>query len=105
VTHWRYCPRLADGFSRISVEPNAIFVKDGRVWTSAGVSAGIDLALAMIEEDFGHITALDVAAQAGGVSQAARRPEPVLHRACRAGLGPWRAFQCTACLDHRKYCW
>ena len=61
VTHWRYCPRLADGFSRISVEPNAIFVKDGRVWTSAGVSAGIDLALAMIEEDFGHITALDVA--------------------------------------------
>src|SRR6266568_8437851 len=61
VTHWRYCPRLADGFSRISVEPNAIFVKDGRVWTSAGVSAGIDLALAMIEEDFGHTTALDVA--------------------------------------------
>src|SRR5205814_9402245 len=54
VTHWRYCPRLANGFTRISVEPNAIFVKDGRVWTSAGVSAGIDLALAMIEEDFGH---------------------------------------------------
>jgi transcriptional regulator GlxA family with amidase domain len=61
VTHWRYCPRLADGFSKITVEPNAIFVKDGRVWTSAGVSAGIDLALAMIEEDYGHTTALDVA--------------------------------------------
>jgi transcriptional regulator GlxA family with amidase domain len=61
VTHWRYCPRLADGFPKITVEPNAIFVKDGRVWTSAGVSAGIDLALAMIEEDYGHITALDVA--------------------------------------------
>ena len=34
------------------------FVKDGRVWSSAGVSAGIDLALAMVEEDFGHTTAL-----------------------------------------------
>jgi transcriptional regulator GlxA family with amidase domain len=61
VTHWRYCPRLADGFPRIRVEPNAIFVRDGRVWTSAGVSAGIDLALAMIEEDFGHTAALEIA--------------------------------------------
>lgn len=61
ATHWRYCPRLADGFPSISVESNAIFVKDGRVWSSAGVSAGIDLALAMIEEDFGHTTALDIA--------------------------------------------
>ena len=61
VTHWRFCPRLADGFPSVRVEPNAIFVKDGRVWSSAGVSAGIDLALAMVEEDFGHSSALDVA--------------------------------------------
>jgi transcriptional regulator GlxA family with amidase domain len=61
ATHWRYCSRLADGFPKIRVEPNAIFVTDGRVWTSAGVSAGIDLALAMIEEDFGHTSALDIA--------------------------------------------
>jgi transcriptional regulator GlxA family with amidase domain len=61
ATHWRYCPRLQDNFPKIRVEPNAIFVKDGRVWSSAGVSAGIDLALAMIEEDFGHTIALDVA--------------------------------------------
>jgi transcriptional regulator GlxA family with amidase domain len=61
ATHWRYCPRLADAFPSVRVEPNAIFVKDGRVWSSAGVSAGIDLALAMIEEDFGHTTALDIA--------------------------------------------
>jgi transcriptional regulator GlxA family with amidase domain len=61
ATHWRYCPRLADGFPAVRVEPNAIFVRDGRVWSSAGVSAGIDLALAMIEEDFGHTTALDIA--------------------------------------------
>lgn len=61
VTHWRYCQEMADSFPNIGVEPNAIFVRDGRVWTSAGVSAGIDLALAMIEEDFGHTTALDIA--------------------------------------------
>ena len=61
ATHWRYCPRLADAFPTVRVEPNAIFVRDGRVWSSAGVSAGIDLALAMIEEDFGHTTALDIA--------------------------------------------
>jgi transcriptional regulator GlxA family with amidase domain len=39
ATHWRYCPRLQDGFPDVQVEPNAIFVQDGRVWTSAGVSA------------------------------------------------------------------
>jgi transcriptional regulator GlxA family with amidase domain len=61
ATHWRYCPRLQDSFPEIRVEPDAIFVKDGRVWSSAGVSAGIDLALAMIEEDFGHTVALDIA--------------------------------------------
>jgi transcriptional regulator GlxA family with amidase domain len=61
ATHWRYCPRLQDGFPKVRVEPNAIFVQDGRVWSSAGVSAGIDLALAIIEEDFGHTIALDVA--------------------------------------------
>src|SRR5260370_15657 len=61
ATHWRYCPRLQDSSPHIRVEPNAIFVKDGRVWSSAGVSAGIDLALAMIEEDFGHTIALDIA--------------------------------------------
>jgi transcriptional regulator GlxA family with amidase domain len=61
ATHWRYCPRLQDSFPQIRVEPDAIFVKDGRVWSSAGVSAGIDLALAMIEEDFGHTIALDIA--------------------------------------------
>ncbi|MBR1120073.1 DJ-1/PfpI family protein [Bradyrhizobium lablabi] len=61
ATHWRYCPRLQDSFPNVRVEPDAIFVKDGRVWSSAGVSAGIDLALAIVEEDFGHTTALDVA--------------------------------------------
>jgi transcriptional regulator GlxA family with amidase domain len=61
ATHWRYCPRLQESFPEIHVEPDAIFVRDGQVWSSAGVSAGIDLALAMIEEDFGHTVALDIA--------------------------------------------
>lgn len=61
ATHWRYCPRLQESFPNVRVEPDAIFVRDGRVWSSAGVSAGIDLALAMIEEDFGHTVALDIA--------------------------------------------
>lgn len=61
ATHWRYCPRLQDAFPNVRVEPDAIFVQDGHVWSSAGVSAGIDLALAMIEEDFGHTIALDIA--------------------------------------------
>jgi transcriptional regulator GlxA family with amidase domain len=61
ATHWRYCPRLQDSFPNVKVEPDAIFVRDGRVWSSAGVSAGIDLALAIIEEDFVHTIALDIA--------------------------------------------
>ena len=61
VTHWRQCDRLRERFPRIRTDPDAIFVRDGSVWSSAGVSAGIDLALAMVEEDFGHSTALDVA--------------------------------------------
>ncbi|MBV9565558.1 MAG: DJ-1/PfpI family protein [Bradyrhizobium sp.] len=61
ATHWRYCSRLQEAFPGIRVEPDAIFVQDGRVWSSAGVSAGIDLALAMVEEDFGHAVALDIA--------------------------------------------
>jgi transcriptional regulator GlxA family with amidase domain len=61
TTHWRQAPllqRLAPG---ARVEADRIYVKDGAIWTSAGVSAGIDLALAMIGEDLGRDTATDVA--------------------------------------------
>lgn len=58
TTHWRRAPSLQKHFPGIKVDPDAIFVKDGSVWTSAGITAGIDLALALIEEDLGH----DVAA-------------------------------------------
>jgi len=61
VTHWSYCAELAKRFPAIRVEPDPIFVRDGSIWTSAGVTAGIDLALALVEEDLGRTTALAVA--------------------------------------------
>lgn len=63
VTHWKDCARLAQRYPAIRVEPDPIFVCDGRVWTSAGVTAGIDLALALVEEDLGRPMALAVARQ------------------------------------------
>ena len=53
TTHWRRAARLADDYPAVDVEPDPIFVHDGPIWTSAGVTAGIDLALAMVEEDHG----------------------------------------------------
>jgi transcriptional regulator GlxA family with amidase domain len=61
TTHWIGVPLLQQRYPRITVEPDAIFVRDGSVYTSAGVTAGIDLALAMIEEDLGRALALAVA--------------------------------------------
>jgi transcriptional regulator GlxA family with amidase domain len=61
TTHWRSCSLLARRYPTVAVEPDAIFVRDGNVWTSAGVTAGIDLALAMLEEDVGRDAALHVA--------------------------------------------
>jgi transcriptional regulator GlxA family with amidase domain len=61
VTHWAFCAELARRFPAIRVEPDPIFVQDGAVWTSAGVTSGIDLALALVEEDLGRAAALAVA--------------------------------------------
>jgi transcriptional regulator GlxA family with amidase domain len=61
VTHWQYCAELARRFPAVHVESDPIFVRDGSVWTSAGVTAGIDLALALVEEDLGRTVALAVA--------------------------------------------
>ncbi len=61
TTHWELADLLADRYPRISVDGDRIFTQDGKVWTSAGVSAGIDLALAMVEEDHGHALAVEVA--------------------------------------------
>ncbi|GAA0383265.1 GlxA family transcriptional regulator [Microbispora corallina] len=61
TTHWRHTGTLARSFPRVSVEPDAIFVRDGRFYTSAGVTAGIDLALALLEDDHGDELARRVA--------------------------------------------
>lgn len=61
VTHWSECDRLARQNPSTQVEVDPIFVRDGPVWSSAGVTAGIDLALALVEEDIGHAAAMAVA--------------------------------------------
>lgn len=61
ATHWLHCAELARRYPAIRVEPDPIFVRDGVFWTSAGVTAGIDLALALVEEDAGRDVALAVA--------------------------------------------
>jgi transcriptional regulator GlxA family with amidase domain len=54
TTHWRHAAALQRQYPRIQVDGDRIFTRDGPVWTSAGITAGIDLALAMIEEDLGR---------------------------------------------------
>jgi transcriptional regulator GlxA family with amidase domain len=61
TTHWAHCDRLARDYPMLRVEPNPIFVRDGTVWTSAGITAGIDLALALVEEDLGRAAAMSIA--------------------------------------------
>jgi transcriptional regulator GlxA family with amidase domain len=71
TTHWLGCDELARSFPRVTVDRNAIFVRDGSIWTSAGVTTGIDMALAMVEEDLGKDVADAVAA---GLVLYVRRP-------------------------------
>lgn len=76
ATHWDWVARLKQRHPAIDVDADRIFIHDGSIWTSAGVSAGIDLTLALIEEDHGHRVAIETARQlvmfikrAGGQSQ------------------------------------
>ncbi|GAA2056347.1 GlxA family transcriptional regulator [Nocardiopsis rhodophaea] len=61
TTHWSQCAALAERFPGVTVEPDPIFVRDGHIATSAGVTAGIDLSLALVEEDLGRSMALTTA--------------------------------------------
>jgi transcriptional regulator GlxA family with amidase domain len=61
TTHWRFCDALAQQYPAVTVEPDPIFVRDGNVITSAGVTAGMDLALALVEDDLGRELSLAVA--------------------------------------------
>ncbi|MBU6464431.1 MAG: GlxA family transcriptional regulator [Bradyrhizobium sp.] len=76
TTHWRRTKDFLATYPRVKLEPDRIFTRDGNIWTSAGISAGIDLALAMVAEDFGDEVARDTARQlvlyhrrSGGQSQ------------------------------------
>jgi len=100
VTHWAHCERLAREHPSVTVEPDPIWVRDGRVWTSAGVTAGMDLTLALVEEDHGHELALAVARRRvmflkrpGGQSQFSRQ------LAAQAAQGPIARAQGFV-LDH-----
>jgi transcriptional regulator GlxA family with amidase domain len=93
TTHWHRARELQARFPKVKVEEDRIFIIDGPVWTSAGMTAGIDLALAMIEKDFGADVARAVARQlvvyhrrAGGQSQfsALLELEPTSDRIQRA---------------------
>jgi transcriptional regulator GlxA family with amidase domain len=61
TTHWGLNEKLQKSYPQLSVDTNPFFVKDGHIYTSGGVSSGIDLALAMVEEDFGKEIAIQVA--------------------------------------------
>jgi transcriptional regulator GlxA family with amidase domain len=62
ATHWSACRQLAELFPSVNVDANAIFVREGQVWTSAGVTTGIDMALAIVEHDVDRATADFIAA-------------------------------------------
>jgi transcriptional regulator GlxA family with amidase domain len=76
TTHWQRTPHFLKTYPQVKLEPDRIFVRDGDIWTSAGISAGIDLSLAMIAEDYGDEIAQKTAKQlvlyhrrSGGQSQ------------------------------------
>ncbi|ACS57385.1 GlxA family transcriptional regulator [Rhizobium leguminosarum] len=82
TTHWAVADRLAEAYPDITVEADAIHVRDGQLWTAAGVTAGLDLALALVEEDLGHEIAMKIAGQLvmffkrpGGQMQFSRKGE------------------------------
>lgn len=61
TTHWRHAERLAQRYPQLTVDADPIWIRAGRFYTSAGVTAGMDLSLALVEEDLGHAVSLDVA--------------------------------------------
>ena len=76
TTHWKWAAELAGRFKRTTVDPDPIYIRDGNTYTTAGITAGMDLALALVEEDLGSPMALKVARElvlylrrAGGQSQ------------------------------------
>lgn len=88
ATHWSACAALARYYPDVTVDANALYVVDGRLWTSAGVTTGIDMSLAMVEQDLGSAIANGIAER---LVLYARRPgyqsqfSPLLHAQSQAG--------------------
>jgi transcriptional regulator GlxA family with amidase domain len=107
VTHWGECQSLARRYPAAQVLMDPIFVRDGALWTSAGVTAGIDLALALVEDDLGHPAAMAVARElvvflkrSGGQAQFSHALE--LQRETRfAALHGWMTAHLTQNLSVR----
>jgi transcriptional regulator GlxA family with amidase domain len=99
TTHWAYCAQMQARFPRVTVDPDPIFIRQGRLYTSAGVTAGMDLAVAMVEEDHGPRVARAVARELvlflqrpGGQSQfSAQLTVQQADRAPVAELQAWMA--------------
>jgi transcriptional regulator GlxA family with amidase domain len=76
ATHWAWAERLQRQYKALDVDATPLFIREGKIWTSAGVTSGIDMSLALIEEDYGHEIAIQIARQlvvffkrAGGQAQ------------------------------------
>jgi transcriptional regulator GlxA family with amidase domain len=100
TTHWRVCDLLQQLRPQVRVQRDCIYVRDGAVWTSAGVTTGIELALALVEDDLGRDVALDIARTlALPLLRAAAEPQlsPALQAQARAArpLRELVAWICT----------
>jgi transcriptional regulator GlxA family with amidase domain len=97
TTHWHWAEEFATRYPDVTVEPDSIFVVDGNVYTSAGITSGMDLALHLVEQDWGAEKALDIARywllyakRPGGQSQfSALLPAKVSEREAIANLQAW----------------
>jgi transcriptional regulator GlxA family with amidase domain len=107
ATHWSRAQELAADYPALTVDPTPLFVRDGSVWTSAGVTAGIDLALSLVEDDLGTDVAQDIARwlvlflrRSGGQTQFAPEvwEDPPRHDALRDVV---RAVRADPAGDHR----
>ena len=106
TTHWSDVAELRDRYPQVRVQPDAIYTRDGSVWTSAGITAGIDLALAMVEADHGRALAAKVARRmvlparrSGAQRQISHALQAVEHSERFAELGPWIAGHLHLRLD------
>ena len=99
TSHWGFCKRLAQDYPSVRVEPDHIFIRDGEISTSGGVTSGIDLALALVDEDWGRKISPGRRTISGGLRQTARRAVPVQRVYPDGGEPPSRSTG-PASMDH-----